>query len=135
MQSTMRKGSVHLAFAVVLVVVTTTATSPAQIGTSKKQINISEITPEVFKRIDRLAHKGNVQAQTALGLAYGFGVVVERNDIEALRWFEKAAREDEFAQYSLGVMYHEGRGTRLDDVEARKWFSKAAHQGNVRAQF
>jgi len=131
----MRKGCVNLALAFVLVAVAATASSFAQSGTSKKQINISEITPEALKRIDKLAHKGNVQAQTALGLAYGFGVVVERNDIEAMRWFEKAAREDEFAQYSLGVMYHEGRGTAVDHVQARKWFLKAAHQGKVRAQF
>src|SRR4051794_33751585 len=122
----MRKSCVHLALAFALVTIGATTSSPAQNGTSKKQINISEITPEVFKRIDKLAHKGNVQAQTALGLAYGFGATVERDDSEALRWFEKAAREDEFAQYSLGVMYHEGRGTRTDDVAARKWFTKAA---------
>src|SRR3954451_7589826 len=130
----MRKVCTQLVLALVLVA-TGTSSSPARNGIPKKQININEITPQALKQIEKQAHKGNPQAQTALGLAYGFGAVVERNDSEALHWFEKAARSDEYAQYSLGVMYHAGRGTRRDDIGARKWFLKAAHQGNVRAQF
>jgi hypothetical protein len=62
--------------------------------------------------------------------AQGRGVA--QNDVEAARWFRKAAvRGDAGAQYNLGNMFDQGRGVAQSEVEAARWYRKAADQGHV----
>jgi len=76
------------------------------------------------------AEKGDVEAQSDLGLMYAIGQGVSQDYTEALKWYRKAAEQgDALALYNLGVMYHEGHGVPQDDAEADKWFRKAAEQG------
>ncbi len=44
-----------------------------------------------FKKYQRAAAGGNVQAQLNLGLMYQTGRGVEKNDNEALKWYRRAA--------------------------------------------
>jgi len=83
-----------------------------------------------------LAHRGVADAQTQLGRMYlrehGFAL----DDTEALRWFRRAAeQEDAAAQSNIGAMYAEGRGVRQDFEESVRWYRKAADQGNAIAQY
>jgi hypothetical protein len=67
---------------------------------------------------------------------YANGDDVEKDQVEALKWYRKAADQgDARAQFNLGVMYANGRGVAEDYVEAARWFRKAADQGNAKAQF
>jgi TPR repeat protein len=66
----------------------------------------------------------------------GRGVI--QDDVEAVKWFRKAAEQGyPAAQDNLGWMYKNGRGVSSgrcgvqDDVEAVKWFRKAAEHGDV----
>jgi hypothetical protein len=53
-----------------------------------------------------LAEKGDVDAQTNLGLMYQNGWGVPQDDKEAVRWYTLAAEQEHAkAQYNLGVMY------------------------------
>lgn len=62
----------------------------------------------------------------------GFG----KDDPEALKWFEKAAKAGiAGAQYELGKCCAEGRFVEKDEAEALKWYRKAAGQGNDDAQY
>src|SRR5439155_555911 len=75
------------------------------------------------------------QAQYNLGVCYGGGQGVAKDEAEAVKWYRKAAgQNDALAQYSLGCCYANGLGVTKDYVEAVKWFRKAAEQKYAMAQ-
>lgn len=66
---------------------------------------------------------------------YECGQGVTKNDAEALKWFQLAAKQGvAIAQRNLGALYANGQGVTKNDVEALKWYSLAAEQGNAQAQ-
>lgn len=74
-----------------------------------------------------LAEHGDVQAALRLATAYDSGMGVPRDDFEAGRWYEAAARlGDPDAQFRLGVLFREGRGVMKDLRKAYAWFDLAA---------
>jgi hypothetical protein len=59
---------------------------------------------------------------------------VAQSDVEAARWYRKAADQGlALAQYNLGLMFEQGRGVAQSDVQAARWYRKAADQGHVQA--
>ena len=70
------------------------------------------------------------------GQKYFKGNGVEKNDAEAMRWFEKAAEMGHGqAQFNLGRCLCEGEGVEHDYYKAREWLLKARDQGyNTLAQ-
>ena len=83
-----------------------------------------------------LAEKGDVDAQTNLGLMYQNGWGVPQDDKEAVYWYKLAAEQgDAKAQYNLGVMYDVGEGVPEDDKEAVRWYTLAAEQEHAKAQY
>lgn len=82
------------------------------------------------------AKSGEAEAQNALGEAYYDGKGVTENLTEAVKWFTKAAeQENAKAEYNLGVCYYYGYGAQYKDRgEAAKWYTKAAEQGLRLAQ-
>ena len=60
---------------------------------------------------------------------------VGKDDVEAAKWFRKAAEQGhDWAQCLLGLMYRAGKGVNRDNAEAVKWFYKSAEQGHKIAQ-
>jgi TPR repeat protein len=82
------------------------------------------------------AEKGDAQSQYELARAFYFGGLgVAKDEVEAVKWFRKAAEENNaWAQHTLGVCYANGQGVAKNVVEAVKWFRKAAEQNNAWAQ-
>lgn len=81
------------------------------------------------------AKSGEAEAQNALGEAYYDGKGVTENLPEAVKWYKKAAlQENAKAQYNLGNCYYYGNGVYKDYGEAVKWYTKAAEQGYAEAQ-
>lgn len=81
------------------------------------------------------AKSGEAEAQNALGEAYYDGKGVTENLTEAVKWFTKAAeQENAKAEYNLGNCYYYGNGVYKDYGEAVKWYTKAAEQGYAEAQ-
>jgi TPR repeat protein len=78
------------------------------------------------------------RAQYELGALYARGTGSTQSDEEAVRWWNKAAKQgDMSAQYSLALMHHSGRGgmpQSASDVVAFKSMLAAAEQGHVKAQ-
>ena len=63
---------------------------------------------------------------------FALGRGVAHCDVEAARWFRKAADQgDAEAQCHLGDMFAEGRGEAQNDEEAARWYRKAADQGHA----
>ena len=83
-----------------------------------------------------MAEKGYAPAQHKLGRMYDEGRGVEKDNVEAVKWFKLAAMQGvSYAQSNLGNMYYSGEGVEKDDVEAVKWFKLAATQNNANAQY
>ena len=81
------------------------------------------------------AKSGEAEAQNALGEAYYDGKGVTENLTEAVKWYKKAAeQENAKAQYNLGNCYYYGYGVYENYGEAEKWYTKAAEQGCAEAQ-
>ena len=58
------------------------------------------------------------------------GIGVSENDIEAVKWYRKAAEQGlPVAQHNLGMMYYNGEGVEEDEVEAYAWFLLAKARG------
>jgi TPR repeat protein len=89
-----------------------------------------------YRLLVPLAEQGVAKAQVNLGLMYFYGQAVPQNDIEAEKWFRKAADQgDAFAEHNLGVMYANGWGLPVDLAEAAKWYQRAADLGLSDAQY
>jgi TPR repeat protein len=68
-------------------------------------------------------------------LAYLTGDGVTADDAEAVKWFRKAADQDDAdGERYLAEMYVGGRGVPADNAEAAKWLRLAAAQGDPRSE-
>jgi TPR repeat protein len=66
-------------------------------------------------------------AQSNLGYMYGKGEGVEKDAVQAVSWFRKAAVQGVAeAQNNLGSMYNKGEGVQQNSQEAARWFRMAA---------
>ena len=80
-----------------------------------------------YRKFMNVAIRGNVQAQTLLGIMYNKGEGIEHNEAEAARWYRKAAdKGDARAQYNLAVLYLTGAELQQDPGEAAKWHRQSS---------
>ena len=78
-----------------------------------------------------LAEAGNLDAQFELGYMYDFGKGVAENDIEAVKWWHRAAEQGHRrSQLMLGIKYRLGAGVPHDYILARQWLGRAAAKGD-----
>ena len=85
--------------------------------------------------IKPLAEQGYAAAQNGFGNCYQYGQGVEKNKVEAVKWYRKAAEQKyAIAQRNLGVCYEYGKGVEKNEIEAVKWYRKAAEQKYAIAQ-
>lgn len=81
------------------------------------------------------AEKGDLAAQYKLGVMYCLGLGVGQDYVEAVRWYERAARAgDARSQSNLGFMYGTGRGVPQDFVQAYAWYNLASASGEDTAR-
>ncbi len=74
-------------------------------------------------------------AQMLLATCFTTGQGVAKDDVEAARWFRKAAESgDHLAEYRLGLCYLNGAGVPQNDREASFWLLKSANAGETDAQ-
>ncbi|MCX6907235.1 MAG: tetratricopeptide repeat protein [Verrucomicrobia bacterium] len=104
--------------------------------TCRKPLSIP--TREANKRIQALtamAEKGDASAQFNLGVCYDEGQGVPENEVEAAKWYRKAAEQNSgAAQFNLALCHASGEGVAKDYVEAYKWATLAVGQGNENAK-
>jgi TPR repeat protein len=82
------------------------------------------------------AQQGDPDAELQMGLRYADGSGVIKDEKEAARWFEKAARHNlAEAQYRYGLALLEGRGVVQDYKAAFNWIEQPARRGHPRAQY
>lgn len=78
---------------------------------------------------------GNAEAQNDYGLMWSMGTEVEKDDVEAVKWFRLSA-EQGYApgQLNLALAFAEGRGIPQNTQEAKRWAKAAAEQGLAKAE-
>ena len=92
-------------------------------------------TPE-FNALLAQAEAGDAEAQYQVGQCYYHGEGVEKNLKEAVKWCQKAAKQEYAeAQFLLGSYYCQGIGIVQNCEKAFEWWEKAAKQGIAGAQF
>ena len=75
---------------------------------------------------------GDPYFQNVLANDYALGLGVSKDDVEASKWYRRAAMQgDSFGEESLGRIYETGTGVPQDYVQSYKWFNLAAAQGFV----
>lgn len=101
---------------------------------------VKMLASKKWEGVDKLrqaAGMGYPPAQFHLARLYengGPGVV--KDEIEARRWTEQAARGGEAkAMHNLALYYYEGTGIGKDPAKAAEWFRRAADKGLTDSQF
>ncbi len=91
--------------------------------------------PKTIEGLRERARNGDANAQLALGVRYHDGHGVARDDVQAFKWFLKAAEQgNPRGQYDVGLSYEDGLGVERDMSQAVSWYRKAAEQGLADAQ-
>lgn len=81
------------------------------------------------------ALRGDKTAEFQVGVMYERGLGVDKNETQAIKWYEKSALQGHIdAQYNIGIMYASGRGVEQNDGFAMMWLSLAAKQGDKEAR-
>ena len=76
------------------------------------------------------AEQGDAESQSELGCLYRMGLGVNKDEAQAVEWYQKAAEAGNTkAQFYLGRLYEEGLGIAKDEARAMQWYLDAA-QGN-----
>ncbi|MBJ3784623.1 SEL1-like repeat protein [Devosia sediminis] len=92
-----------------------------------------DLPPEAVGALElrEAAAAGNVQAQFEVAAIYTEGQAIEKDLVEAARWYERSASQGFVpAQYRLGNLYEMGSGVEKDLEQARLWYQRAAESGN-----
>src|SRR5262249_28322928 len=87
-------------------------------------------------KVDRARWKarlGNADAQIAVAPAYAEGAGVEKNAVEAARWYRKAAAQRPDAAGALARLYVSGE-LAADPEQALHWFEVEAKAGGPEVQ-
>jgi len=85
----------------------------------------------------RKAEAGDAMAQVQYAQMLYMGQGMEKNEAEALKWYQKSAESgNHYAQANLGLFFQTGGcGVKEDIAKAIEWYGKAAKQGNPNAQY
>eukprot|EP00628_Pelagophyceae_sp_CCMP2097_P039101 CAMPEP_0184254206 /NCGR_PEP_ID=MMETSP0977-20130417/7234_1 /TAXON_ID=483370 /ORGANISM="non described non described, Strain CCMP2097" /LENGTH=291 /DNA_ID=CAMNT_0026559743 /DNA_START=949 /DNA_END=1824 /DNA_ORIENTATION=+ len=92
--------------------------------------------PELLRRVQKHADRGNAEAQFQLGDAYSYGILGLKNNPKRARHFYElaAAQGHARAQFLFGKFYQFGYGVEIDYKTAVLWLRRAAEQGHFHAQ-
>ena len=88
-----------------------------------------------YKEWKPLAEQGDARAQRNIGIFYNYGLGVEKNHAEALKWLNLSADQGNHgAQNELGNMSLVGLGVPEDVTKALGWYKLSAEGNNSQAQ-
>lgn len=100
----------------------------------KRRLQIGELmagSSDVTKWV-QIAYQGDPFAQYRIGAACAAGTAFEKNESEAVKWYEKSATQEQhrygmtFAEHALGIAYFTGRGVTSNERLGLYWLKRAA---------
>lgn len=94
-----------------------------------------DLTPgERVALIRAAADAGDTDSRNIMGILYGEGIGVVRDDAQAVAWFRQAVDQgDGFAAFNLALHYRDGRGIAADAAEAGRLLQLAHERGHADA--
>lgn len=96
-------------------------------GNDINTLSVSKYPQHEAAHYEKSANAGDPDAMYRLGMAYFDGRGVERDYLEAFKWFQRAAQKGHvFAISMTGTCYYKGIGVEQSKTEAEKWFQKGA---------
>ena len=106
-------------------------TAQADMETARDLMEAGEFE-EARKLFEVYARSGNAEAEEWIGVMYGLGLGVERDDERAFEWYLRASLKGHpGAQSGLGWYYELGRGLPAPDlVRAYLWYALSAIGGD-----
>lgn len=85
---------------------------------------------EIISDLKKKAESGDTPSQCKLGDCYKDGILVPKDNLEALRWYRMASDHGvAAARYDIGFMYLKGEGVPMDYVETYAWYNLAVAGG------
>ena len=85
------------------------------LGVAAAQQSTNNVASNTIEETKAKAEKGDAEAQYSLGVRYDNGDGVAKDEIEAVKWYRKAAEQNyASAQYNLGLCYYNGQGVAKD---------------------
>ena len=85
--------------------------------------------------VEQTAQPDIAEAMAILGAMHSTGVGLEKDYIQAINWYRKAANQgNPSAQLIVGTRYALGIGVMQNYTEAFRWYCEAARQNHVKAQ-
>ncbi len=94
----------------------------------RRSIDHESIDAQLLGKLRR--HSADPELQYQIATRFYEGEGVEKNMVEAVAWYKKAAGLNHpRAQYRLGLMYEFGRGIPHDHGKAVEWLKKAEKSG------
>src|SRR5215475_3863064 len=88
------------------------ASSVAVVQLAAQQTNADQ---KLIEEVKAKAEAGDEESQVELGRRYEFGEGVAKDQVEAVKWYRKAAEQHvAAAQYYLGNCYYQGTGMAKD---------------------
>jgi TPR repeat protein len=100
-------------------------------------VSLAWAAPKVnMGKVKKMAAKGDLVSQNALGMAFLSGRGAVKNPVEAYKWFNLSAKQGyPPAMTNLGWMLEMGQGVHKDERLAAGWYLMAAKKGNAMAQY
>lgn len=86
---------------------------------------------KAFRLLKPIADQGDAEAQCLIGNMYQLGLGLERDVLEAVKWYKKSAKQGYgVASNNLAEILMVGdQGVAIAQAEAEKWYQKAREQG------
>ncbi len=84
-----------------------------------------------FRLLKPIADQGDAEAQCLIGNMYQLGLGLEKDILEAIKWYKKSAKQGYgVASNNLAEILMVGeQGIDIAQAEAEKWYQKARKQG------
>lgn len=96
--------------------------------TKYNKLNWSKIKSDKKYLEYLLQNKNNQYAQFYICMLYEYGIHVEKNLEEAIKWLKLSAKQDySIAQTHLAYLYAAGEGVEKNLEEAVKWYKISAN--------
>lgn len=93
---------------------------------------VRESVDPAFVQLLADANAGKIEAQMGVATAYSKGTLVKRDPREAVRWWTRAAEQNEVdAMFLLGMATEGLSGLTPNGAEAIKWYGKGAAKGHI----
>lgn len=96
---------------------------------------VPEAVAEGVRILKEAASDGNTEAQVSLASLYRLGTGVEKDQQEALRLYESAAKKSLRGKSALGGYLVHSEGTAKDQARGEKLLQEAAESGDAIAQY